>query len=132
MNRDDDMHREAHAGPAFRGGASPDEDAFVAVGDALERVRAELGLPEPGAFDTLTSRWHDIVGEEVATHAQLRSVRDGVAVIVADGPVWASQLRYLEAAIVEGASAAVGPGVVREVRVRVGGAEGPGDGANST
>ena len=131
MGRDDDMHREPHAGPAFRDGASPEEDAFVAVGDALERVRAELGLPESSAFDTLMSRWRDIVGEEVAAHARLRSVRDGVAVIAADGPVWASQLRYLEAAIVEGAAAAVGPGVVREVHVRVGGPEGPRDGANS-
>jgi len=120
VGRDDDMHSERHAGPAFRPGASPGEDAFVTVGDALERVRAELGLPEPSAFDALTAQWRDIVGEEVAAHARLQSVRDGVAVIEADGPVWASQLRYLETAIVDGAAGAVGPGVVREVRVRVG------------
>ena len=125
MGRDDDMHSERHAGPAFRRGADPGEDAFVGLGDALERVRAELGLPEPSAFDALTTRWSEIVGEEVAGHARLQSVRDGVAVIVADGPVWASQLRYLETAIVEGAAGAVGPGVVREVRVRVGPSDAP-------
>jgi predicted nucleic acid-binding Zn ribbon protein len=119
MTRDDDMHSEVHAEPAFRTGADPREDAFVTAGDALERVRAELGLPDADAFEELVSHWADIVGHDVAAHARLDSVRDGVAVITADGPVWASQLRYLETAIVDGASGAVGPGVVREVRVRV-------------
>jgi predicted nucleic acid-binding Zn ribbon protein len=120
MDRDDDMHSHVHAEPAFRAGADPEEDAFVALGNALERVRAELGLPDAGAFDVLLRRWPEIVGSEVAAHARLASVRDGVAVIVADGPIWASQLRFLEAAIVDGAAGAVGAGVVREVRVRVG------------
>jgi hypothetical protein len=129
MARDDDpttdggtggMHSHAHAAPAFRVGAEPHEDAFVALGDALERVRAELGLPDHDAFDALLRRWPDIVGPDVAAHTRLDSVRDGVAVIVADGPIWASQLRFLETAIVDGATGVVGPGVVREVRVRVG------------
>jgi predicted nucleic acid-binding Zn ribbon protein len=114
------MHSEVHAEPAFRHGADPSEDALVPVGAALERVRAELGLPEPDAFDVLVARWPEIVGPDVAAHARLDSVRAGVAVVTADGPIWASQLRYLEATIVDGATAAVGAGVVREVRVRVG------------
>jgi predicted nucleic acid-binding Zn ribbon protein len=115
------MHSEIHAEPAFRSGTEPREDAFVAVGDALERVRTELGLPDHDAFGALLRHWPDIVGADVAAHARLDSVRDGVAVIVTDGPIWASQLRFLEATIVAGARDAVGPGVVREVRVRVGG-----------
>ncbi len=114
------MHSDVHAEPAFRVGARPDEDALVPLGDALERVRAELGLPDHDAFAVLLRRWPEIVGPDVAAHARLDSVRDGVAVILADGPVWASQLRFLEAVIVDGATGAVGPGVVREVRVRVG------------
>lgn len=120
MTPDESMHSDVHAAPGFRAGADPREDDLVALGDALERVRTELGLPGHDAFDALLLRWPDIVGPEVAAHARLASVRDGVAVVVADGPIWASQLRFLEAAVVDGAAAAVGSGVVREVRVRVG------------
>jgi len=77
-------------------------------------------LPEPSAFGVLEGRWSEIVGADVAAHARLDSVRDGVATVTADGPVWASQLRFLETAIVDGAAEAVGPGLVRSVRVRVG------------
>jgi hypothetical protein len=39
--------------------------------------------------------------------------------IVVDAPAWATQLRYLEADLVERASQVVGPGVVSAVRVSV-------------
>ncbi|MET0276406.1 MAG: DUF721 domain-containing protein [Acidimicrobiia bacterium] len=121
MTRDDDMHSEAHAAPAHREGAAPREDAFTPLRDALAWVGAELGLPELSAFDALAARWSDIVGADIAAHAHLDSVRDGVATVTADGPIWATQLRYLETAIVDGAAAVAGPGVVTSVRVRVGG-----------
>jgi predicted nucleic acid-binding Zn ribbon protein len=121
MSRDDDMHSESYAEPAFRVGASPRNDELTSLGDALARVRADLGLPEPDALDVLEGRWAEIVGADIAGHAHLDSVRDGVATITADGPLWATQLRYLETAIVEGVAAIVGPDLVHTVRVRVAG-----------
>jgi len=118
--RHDDMHDERYAAPSFRPGAAPREDAFTSLGDALEQVRDELGLPAPAAIDVLRDRWAEIVGADVAEHARLDAVRDGIATVTADGPLWATQLRYLETAIVAGVSAAVGDGVVTSVRVRVG------------
>ena len=56
-------------------GVAPNEDAFTSVGDALERVRRELGLPAPDAVDVLRERWADIVGADVAEHARLDGVR---------------------------------------------------------
>jgi len=120
MSRDDDMHSEAYAAPAHRDGANPREDAFTPLAAALARVRDELGLPESSAFDALSERWSEIVGVDIAAHARLDSVRDGIATVTADGPIWATQLRYLETAIVEGAAAVAGPGVVDSIRVRVG------------
>jgi len=118
-SRDADMHDERYAAAAFRDGATPVEDAFVSVEDALALVRAELGLPDPSAFDVVVARWDDIVGADVAGHARLESVHDGVATVTADSPPWAAQLRYLEAAIVEQVATVAGPGAVRSVRVRV-------------
>jgi predicted nucleic acid-binding Zn ribbon protein len=89
------------------------------LSDALARVRDELGLPRSDAVRALSERWRDVVGDDVAAHAQLDAVRDGTAAITVDSPLWATQLRYLEAAIVERATDLVGPDLVVRIRVRV-------------
>ena len=43
------------------------------------------------------ARWEEVVGAEVAAHAEPRSLRDGVLVIAVDQPAWATQLRFLGA-----------------------------------
>jgi len=92
----------------------------VPLSEALAAVGAELGLPAGNAHADLEARWTDVVGGDVAAHAYLVSVRDGVITIAVDSPIWATGLRYLETALVERAAAIVGPGVVTSVRVRVG------------
>jgi predicted nucleic acid-binding Zn ribbon protein len=91
----------------------------VPLADALAAVGEELGLPSGDAFATLVARWDEVVGSDVAAHAHLESVRDGVATVAVDDPLWASQLRYLETAMVDRAATVVGADVVRAVRVRV-------------
>jgi predicted nucleic acid-binding Zn ribbon protein len=103
---------------ARRGGDDP-----VPLADALAALGAELGLPAGDAMRKLETHWSEVVGDDVAGHTRLDSVRDGTLTVTVDGPIWATQLRYLEAAIVERASALVGPGVVGAVRVRVAGGD---------
>ena len=91
----------------------------VSIGDALARVQAELGLPETDALRALTDAWETVVGVDVAAHARLVAVRDDTISIVVDGTLWATQLRYLEADIVERANALVGSRVAEQIRVRV-------------
>jgi len=87
--------------------------------DALAEVTADLGLPEPDAFRVLAANWQDLVGDELAEHCRLQSVRDGVLRVSVDSAPRATQLRYLESDVVDRASALVGAGVVRAVQVRV-------------
>jgi predicted nucleic acid-binding Zn ribbon protein len=105
------------------------DDDFTPLADALAAVRAELGLPADDVVVTLTARWAEVVGDDVAAHARLLSVRDGVAAIAVDSPPWATQLRYLEPALVARAQEVTGSDAVRSVSVRVrpaaGSAEGP-------
>jgi len=89
------------------------------LGEALAALSEELGLPAGGAFTTLVTRWAEIVGAELAAHVTPEALRDGRLTVGAAGPIWASQFRYLETAVIERAEAVVGPGVVTEVRVRV-------------
>jgi len=95
-------------------------DEPVPLSDALAKIGAEFGLAPSGAHATLDTRWHEVMGADVAAHAQLVSVRDGTLTVSVDDPIWATQLRYLEPAIVTRARALLGPGVVERLRVRVG------------
>jgi predicted nucleic acid-binding Zn ribbon protein len=97
-----------------RGGDEP-----TPLGDALAALGKELGIGSGDAAYQLTRRWSEVAGPDVAEHARPGAVRDGVLTVVVDEAVWATQLRYLEAVIVERAGAVVGPDVVRSVRVRV-------------
>ena len=95
-------------------------DEPVPLSDALAKVGAEFGLAPSGVHATLDTRWDEVMGADVAVHAQLVSVRDGTLTVSVDDPIWATQLRYLEPAIVTRARALLGPGVVERLRVRVG------------
>jgi predicted nucleic acid-binding Zn ribbon protein len=95
------------------------------LSEALAAVGAELGLPPGNPMHELEQHWDDVVGTEVAAHARLDAVRDGNAIITVDGPIWATQLRYLETEIVTRAASVVGTGVVIAVRVRVAGGDPP-------
>jgi predicted nucleic acid-binding Zn ribbon protein len=104
------------------------DDDFTPLADALAAVRAELGLAADDVVVTLTARWAEIVGGDVAAHARLLSVRDGVAAIAVDSPPWATQLRFLEPALVARAREVTGSDAVRSVSVRVRPAEASAEG----
>jgi predicted nucleic acid-binding Zn ribbon protein len=95
-------------------------DDPVPLSDALAKVGAEFGLAPGNAQSTLDARWSEVMGADVAAHTTLVSVREGVLTVTVDDPIWATQLRYLEPAIVARATALLGPAVVTRLRVRVG------------
>jgi predicted nucleic acid-binding Zn ribbon protein len=89
------------------------------VGEALDALRAELGLPADDALARLEARWREVVGDDVAAHARIARLRDGTLTVAVDSPPWATQLTYLEAVLVERAAAVAGEGVVRTITVVV-------------
>ncbi len=96
-------------------------DEPVPLRDALESVGRELGLPAPESLDGLLRAWPGIVGDMLASHARVRSVRDGECVVEVDGSAWATQVRYLADEVVRRANEVCGTGVVERVRVVVAG-----------
>jgi hypothetical protein len=94
-------------------------DEPVRLGDSIAAVSAELGLPEHDRVSAFVTAWPDVVGPAVAQHARIRTVRDGVCTIAVDGAPWATQLRYLEAQVVERAAGLAGPGLVTSLKIVV-------------
>jgi len=97
-------------------------DEPVALGDSLAAVGRQLGMPEPDVFAKLAEAWPGIVGDQLAPHTSVRSLRDGVCTVEADGPGWATRLRYAERQLVERAGECCGAGVVTSFRTVVSGA----------
>jgi hypothetical protein len=89
------------------------------LSEALAEVAADLGLPEPDAFQTLVANWEQLVGDDLSRHCRLRSLRDGVLRLAVDSAPRATQLRYLEGEVIGRANGLVGAGVVRSVRISV-------------
>jgi predicted nucleic acid-binding Zn ribbon protein len=91
----------------------------VSLREALAGVGQELGIPNPAQLSALLDAWPALVGETLAGHCQVRSLRDGVLVVSVDSPAVATQVRYLEAAVREAADRLAGAGVFRRLQVVV-------------
>jgi predicted nucleic acid-binding Zn ribbon protein len=91
----------------------------VPLRDALAAVGKELGLPATNDLDVLIAVWSELIGNDVAQHARVRSVRDGECTIEVDGPVWATRVRYLMSDLQRLANERCGEGFLTNVRVVV-------------
>jgi len=87
---------------------------------SLDRIAARLGLAPPAVLGPVFARWEELVGADIAAHARPRSLRDGVLVVVADHPAWATSLRLLAGDLLARVREATGDDAVRELVVRVG------------
>lgn len=83
----------------------------------LGSAASRFGLDDALSTGTLWKRWPEIVGDDVAAHAQPTSLRAGVLRIRADSPVWAHEIGYLAEEIRRKANAALGRDAVAEVKV---------------
>jgi len=96
------------------------EDDLAPIKHALEPITKRLGLATATHTATIWRRWHSIVGEQVAEHAEPSSVRDGTLRIRTDSPVWATEIGYLADEIRRRVNAEVGSETVRRVVVWTG------------
>jgi predicted nucleic acid-binding Zn ribbon protein len=89
------------------------------IGEVVDRLVQGMGAPSAGAFAAVFARWSDLVGDQVAAHAQPLSLRDGRLLVGVEEPGWATQLRWLEADLLRRLDEACGAGVVTTIEVRV-------------
>jgi len=90
------------------------------VGEFLDGVTRRLGVPKASLLAAVFSHWEELVGPEIAAHAQPRSLRDGVLVVSADQPAWAAQLRYMVSDLLARIKAETAAEEITEIQIRVG------------
>jgi predicted nucleic acid-binding Zn ribbon protein len=89
------------------------------IGESLDVVVRSLRGAGAKATAGVFGRWEDAVGPHVAAHARPVLLDAGRLIVEVDEPGWATQLRYLEAELIERLSAIAGEGAVRSIEVRV-------------
>lgn len=107
------------SGRRWRRGVPGEEVPPTPVGEALAEISAELGLSDPISVRALTTHWKEVVGDAIAEHARVHSLRGSVLTVAVESGAWATQLRYLEQDVLQRVAAIVGDGVVTEMRVIV-------------
>lgn len=98
-------------------GPGPDDRDPQPLGRVASRVAMDRGWTPRLTDGSVLGRWPQLVGAEIADHCTPVSLRDGELTVAAESTAWASQLRTLQRQLLVRLSAAVGPGVVRRIKV---------------
>lgn len=99
-------------------GARPDDRDPQPLGRLASRLVADRGWAGRVSTGLVFGRWAQLVGPEVAEHAEPVSLIAGELVVRASSTAWATQLRLLQRQLVARITAGVGPGVVIRLRVQ--------------
>ncbi|MCP2276729.1 Predicted nucleic acid-binding protein, contains Zn-ribbon domain (includes truncated derivatives) [Nocardia amikacinitolerans] len=98
-------------------GARPDDRDPQLLSQLATRIAKSRGWDGKVAEGTVLGRWAGVVGEDIASHATPIALKDGVLSIAAESTAWATQLRMLQGQILAKINAAVGHGVVTQLKI---------------
>ena len=85
---------------------------------AIEGLIDARGWQEATVSGSVSGRWAQIVGADLAAHTRPDGLADGELTVTADSTAWATQVRLLAAQLVRRLNADLGEGAVRRVKVR--------------
>jgi predicted nucleic acid-binding Zn ribbon protein len=123
-----DPERDASGEPAARRrpGRRPRRDDPEPLGAAIGGLVDSRGWREAAAAGSVSGRWAQLVGPDLAAHTRPDSLDGGELTVTADSTAWATQVRLLAAHLVRRLNDELGDGTVQRVRVRgPAGAAGP-------
>jgi predicted nucleic acid-binding Zn ribbon protein len=98
-------------------GPGPDVRDPQPLGSATMDLARTRGWTPRVAEGAIFGQWQEVVGEQIAEHADPQSLREGILTVVAESTAWATQLRMVQAQILAKIAAAVGDGVVTSLRI---------------
>lgn len=95
------------------------ENTSTSLAGALDALLDRLGAESTTAITGVFGEWPKIVGEQVAQHVTPIKLERGRLIVEIDDPSWATQMRFLEAQLVEKLNAATSSTITAiEVRVK--------------
>jgi len=101
----------------------------AAAGTLLNQFLEQSGLSGKLRAYESWQVWNEVVGQQIAAHAQPAKIRDGVLEVRVDQAVWMQQLQLLKPKILARLNERLGEQVIRDIFWRRGSVEGPSPGA---
>ncbi|MGW0180030.1 DUF721 family protein [Nocardia sp. NPDC003345] len=98
-------------------GPRPDDRDPQPLSKLATSIARSRGWSAKVAEGTVFGHWAGVVGEDIAAHATPVKLENGVLSVAAESTAWATQLRLLQSQLLAKIAAAVGPGVVRSLRI---------------
>ncbi|MTJ60012.1 DUF721 family protein [Nocardia seriolae] len=98
-------------------GAHPDDRDPQTLSSLAMQLAKGRGWSGKVAEGTVFGRWASVVGEDIASHATPISLENGILSIQAESTAWATQLRMFQSQILAKIAAAVGNGVVKQLKI---------------
>ena len=93
----------------------------VATNKLVPLVMKQLGLEQRLQQSQVFYLWPNIVGTDIARHAQPVSLRNGMLIVAVDHPVWLQELsRYYKPLVLQKVQERVGKKAVRDILFRIG------------
>ena len=89
------------------------------VGASLEHLLGSLNAPPVDVLSVVFSRWAEVVGEDLAQHCRPSAIDGERLVVTASNSTWASEVRWLEKALLDRVAAVAGEHHLTSVFVRV-------------
>jgi predicted nucleic acid-binding Zn ribbon protein len=90
------------------------------IGTILDTLAARMGIKKQIKKANVLNDWAEIVGPKIAAETRAEHVRGVILFVNCSNPVWAQQLELLKPEIMKKVRAAVGPGIIMDIRFRTG------------
>lgn len=98
-------------------GPGPDHRDPQTFAAATRDLAKNLGWSKRVSEGAVFGQWTTVVGEQIAEHATPVSLRDGILSVSAESTAWATQLRMVQSQLLAKIAAAVGDGVVTQLKI---------------
>ncbi|NOY06533.1 MAG: DUF721 domain-containing protein [Chlorobi bacterium] len=88
------------------------------LAEALESMAQQLGLHGKIGEQMVVQQWRELVGEALANHAQVRSIRDGTMFITVEESSWRYEIHFNREALRRKINNKLGREIIKEIVVR--------------
>ncbi|WP_328856138.1 DUF721 family protein [Williamsia herbipolensis] len=117
QGRSSPVRRRARGRRGGYSGSGPDPRDPQPLGRLTGSLSQDRGWGDKIGEGTVFGAWARIVGPDISAHAQPTDLRDKILHVTAESTAWATQLRLIQGQIIAKIAAAVGNGVVTQLRI---------------
>lgn len=87
------------------------------MGQAVEALLKRMGWTEAVEVASVTARWREVIGDQIADHCEPLSFEDGILTLRASSTAWATQMTLMQGQIRHRINEEFGRDVVKDIKV---------------